>query len=278
MLRLRLYRDRLFRITSLQLTAARRGFVGTLFLVPLLLQNGLGFSAVHSGLSTFTEALGGMIGVQVTTRLYKRVGPRRLMIAGMCGTVASIGLMALAGPSDAAWLIPLLMFFTGCSFGFAISPSQAANMATITAAETGHASTLLNTAQAGGRGGRGRAARHRARRDRRGRGRPGRLPARVPRRGRPDGRSALVFCRLRQTTPTPRRPWRAAAGGAPAASGSCLTRPQAPVTLIPVVTADGAALSLSLTRAMLSRFPLIDGHNDLPWEIREKFGSDLDRR
>jgi membrane dipeptidase len=41
-----------------------------------------------------------------------------------------------------------------------------------------------------------------------------------------------------------------------------------------VVTADGAALSLSLTRAMLSRFPLIDGHNDLPWQIREKF--DLD--
>jgi membrane dipeptidase len=41
-----------------------------------------------------------------------------------------------------------------------------------------------------------------------------------------------------------------------------------------VVTTDGAALTLSLTRAMLSRFPLIDGHNDLPWEIREKF--DLD--
>jgi membrane dipeptidase len=42
-----------------------------------------------------------------------------------------------------------------------------------------------------------------------------------------------------------------------------------------VVTADGAALSLSLTRAMLSRFPLIDGHNDLPWEIREKYDSDV---
>src|ERR1700722_12074482 len=41
-----------------------------------------------------------------------------------------------------------------------------------------------------------------------------------------------------------------------------------------VVTADGAALSLSLTRAMLSRFPLIDGHNDLPWVIREKFSLD----
>ena len=41
-----------------------------------------------------------------------------------------------------------------------------------------------------------------------------------------------------------------------------------------MTTADGAALSLSLTRAMLSRFPLIDGHNDLPWELRELYGSD----
>jgi EmrB/QacA subfamily drug resistance transporter len=154
MLRLRLYADRLYRITSLQLTASAGGFMGTLFLVPLLLQNGLGFSAIHSGLSTFTEALGGMTGIQITTRLYKRVGPRRLMTAGMCGTVTTIGLMALAGPSDAFWAVPLLMFGTGLSFGFAMAPSQTANMATITAAETGHASTLQNTVrQAGGAAG-----------------------------------------------------------------------------------------------------------------------------
>ena len=155
LLRLRLYRkDRIFRITSLQLTFASGGFMGTLFIVPLLLQNGLGFSAIHSGLSTFTEAFGGMTGVQLTTRLYKRVGPRRLMVAGMCGTITTISLMALAGPSDAFWMIPLLMYFTGCSFGFAMSPSQTANMATVTAAETGHASTLLNTVrQAGGAAG-----------------------------------------------------------------------------------------------------------------------------
>jgi EmrB/QacA subfamily drug resistance transporter len=154
MLRLRIYANRLFRATNLQLTFAGAGFVGTLFLVPLLLQNGLGFSAVHSGLSTFPEAIGGMIGVQVTTRLYKRVGPRRLMIAGMCGTVVTIGGMAFAGPGNAAWLIPVLMFFTGGSFGFAMAPSQAAALATVSAAETGHASTLLNTLrQAGGAAG-----------------------------------------------------------------------------------------------------------------------------
>ncbi len=41
------------------------------------------------------------------------------------------------------------------------------------------------------------------------------------------------------------------------------------------MTADGSALSNALARAMLSRFPLIDGHNDLPWEIRTACDSDL---
>jgi EmrB/QacA subfamily drug resistance transporter len=150
MLRLRIFSDRLFCITNMQLTVASAGFMGTLFLAPLLLQNGLGFSALHSGLSTFTEALGGMTGVQVTTRLYSRVGPRRLVVGGMLGTCATIGAMSLAGPSTASWLIPALMFATGCCFGFAMAPSQTANMGGVSAADTGHASTLLNTMRQAG--------------------------------------------------------------------------------------------------------------------------------
>jgi membrane dipeptidase len=44
-----------------------------------------------------------------------------------------------------------------------------------------------------------------------------------------------------------------------------------------MVTADGAAHSSEPARAMLNRFPLIDGHNDLPWALRNSFGSDLDQ-
>ncbi len=154
MLELRVLGNRLFRTTTMQLTVGGAGFFATLFLVPLLLQDGLGFSALHSGLCTFTEALGGMTGIQITTRLYKKVGPRRLMMAGMVGTVVTTGGMALAGPSAAPWLIPVLMYFTGCCFGFAMSPSQTAGMTTVSAAQTGHASTLVNTLrQAGGAAG-----------------------------------------------------------------------------------------------------------------------------
>ena len=150
MLQLRIFGNRLFRVTNAHLATASAGFLGTLFLVPLFLQTGLGFSALHSGLSTFTEALGGMTGIQVTTRLYKKVGPRRLMMAGATGTFAAIGGMALAGSSSAMWLIPLLMYFTGLTFGFAMAPSQTANMATISPAQTGHASTLMNTSRQAG--------------------------------------------------------------------------------------------------------------------------------
>jgi EmrB/QacA subfamily drug resistance transporter len=154
MLELRIFADRLFRATNLQLTFAAAGFIGILFVVPLLLQDGLGYSAVHSGLSTCTEALGGMAGVQLSSRLYKRVGPRRLMLGGMTGTVFAIGGMAFAGPSTAAWLIPALMCATGGSFGFAMAPSQAAALATVSQAQTGQGSTLLNTLrQAGGAAG-----------------------------------------------------------------------------------------------------------------------------
>ena len=108
-------------------------------------------ASCDAGLSTFTEALGGMTGIQVTARLYKRIGPRRLMLAGNCGATVAIGSMALAGPDTAFWLIPLLMFLTGCSFGFAMAPAQVANMANVSAAATGQASTLVNTVrQAGG--------------------------------------------------------------------------------------------------------------------------------
>lgn len=40
-----------------------------------------------------------------------------------------------------------------------------------------------------------------------------------------------------------------------------------------MVTADDAAPALA--RALLDRFPLIDGHNDLPWELREQYAGDL---
>ena len=50
----------------------------------------------------------------------------------------------------------------------------------------------------------------------------------------------------------------------------------APVSGAPVDEQDDRAIVARVT-AVLHRTPLIDGHNDLPWEIRERFGGDFDR-
>ena len=154
MLQLRIFGNRLFRITTVQLTFAGAGFFGTLFLVPLLLQHGLGFPALHSGLSTFTEALGGMVGIQVTNPAVQGAGPRRLMLAGIAGTVVAIGGMAFAGPGQRGLAHPGPHVLHRRLLRVRLFPSQAATLATVSAAQTGHGSTLVNTLrQAGGAAG-----------------------------------------------------------------------------------------------------------------------------
>src|SRR2546421_7260936 len=85
LLDLRLLNNRLFRVTNLVSLFSGAGFLGVLFVAPLFLQEGLGVSALTSGLTTFPEALGVLFSTQVVARLYPRIGPRRLMAAGLTG-------------------------------------------------------------------------------------------------------------------------------------------------------------------------------------------------
>jgi EmrB/QacA subfamily drug resistance transporter len=151
LLQLRLMGNRAFRVANGVTVVGGAGFLGVLFLAPLFLQNGLGYTALHSGLSTFTEAVGGMIGIQVSSRLFRTIGPRPLMTGGLGSAAILVAVAALVGPSVATWAIPVLIFFIGMAFGFAMAPGQATALATITIADTGQAATLFSvTRQAGG--------------------------------------------------------------------------------------------------------------------------------
>jgi EmrB/QacA subfamily drug resistance transporter len=150
LLQLRLMANRAYRVANVVTVVGGAGFLGVLFLAPLFLQNGLGFTALHSGLSTFTEAIGGIAGIQVSSRLFRRVGPRPLMTGGLGSAAFFIAVIALVGPSTASWAMPVLMLFTGMSFGFAMAPSQATALASISMAQTAQATTLFSvTRQAG---------------------------------------------------------------------------------------------------------------------------------
>jgi EmrB/QacA subfamily drug resistance transporter len=146
MVDLRVYTNRLFRSASGVMILGAIAFLGVLFMVALFFQDGLHLSALQSGLNTFPEALGILIGSQFVSRLlYPVVGPRRVMIVGLVVVATAMMCLALVGAGTSLWWARGLMLVIGLGQSAVFIPSQAASFATIAPASIGRASTLFNT-------------------------------------------------------------------------------------------------------------------------------------
>jgi EmrB/QacA subfamily drug resistance transporter len=143
---LRLFRNQLFRSANAVMFLGAAGFLGVLYLVALFFQYGLGMTALASGLSTFPEAIGVMLGAQLVTRwLYPAFGPRRVIMCGLTAVAAGMATMSLIGVHTNLWLVRLLLFELGLAMSGVFVPTQTAAFATITPADMGRASTFFNT-------------------------------------------------------------------------------------------------------------------------------------
>src|SRR5205807_8885337 len=120
MVDLRLFGDRLFRTANLVTMFSSAGFLGVLYVGPLFLQEARGASALTSGLTTFPEALGVVLSTQIVARLYPRVGPRRLMAAGLTGVAIVMALLSLIENDTSLWLMRALMFLIGAGMAYAM--------------------------------------------------------------------------------------------------------------------------------------------------------------
>jgi len=140
----RLFADRLFAAGHLVLFFAQAGFFGVVFLLPLFLQAERGLSPFASGLATFPTAIGIMVAAPLAGRLYRQVGPRRLVMAGstLAATVALT--LKLADLETSLWLIRALMLPMGFAFGLVFVPLQAASFAGIDEQATGRATAASN--------------------------------------------------------------------------------------------------------------------------------------
>ena len=102
-------------------------------------------SAIKSGLTTFPQALGVMISSQVAGRIYKRVGPRKLITIGFGLSAAVILSFVTIGPHTSFWEIRGLMFARGLCMGLAFTPIQAVAYASISPTDMGRASSIFST-------------------------------------------------------------------------------------------------------------------------------------
>ncbi|HTK06535.1 MAG TPA: MDR family MFS transporter [Ktedonobacteraceae bacterium] len=144
MIDLRLLGNHIFRTCNLVSLFAAAGFLGVLFVAPLYLQEGRGISAFVSGLTTFPESIGVVVSTQFVSRLYPRIGPRRLTVAGLIWATLMLLLLCFMGNDTNLWLMRILLFMTGFGMAYMFLPMQTAAFATITHAEMGRATALFN--------------------------------------------------------------------------------------------------------------------------------------
>jgi MFS family permease len=145
MLAFRLYANRAFRSANIVGFIGMGAFIGSVFVLPLFLQLYRGLSPQESGLTTFTQALGFIAIARYVGLAYMRLGPRRLMVAGLLLS-ALINLNFLwVDEHTNLWWIRLIMFGRGLCLPLLFIPLQASAFASITMADTGRASSLFST-------------------------------------------------------------------------------------------------------------------------------------
>ena len=143
---LRLYRDHLFRTVNVASVGLYAGFFGLIFVLPLYMQTLRGYSAFESGLAQSPQAFGVfLISNLFGQRLYRVVGPRRLMMIGTALTAVATCLYATAGLTTPMGVIAVFSLLRGLSAGMVFVSLQTAGLATISLPDMGRAQSLFNT-------------------------------------------------------------------------------------------------------------------------------------
>ncbi len=126
------------------------GFTGIWLVLALFLQDGLGYSPLHSGLSVTPFALGVAASAAIAGRLVPRFG-RWLTISGLTATV--VGLVATAlllrhfSADAAAWAAAGPLLLAGLGGGMVTSPNLTLSLERVSVEIAGAAGGALQTAQ-----------------------------------------------------------------------------------------------------------------------------------
>lgn len=147
LLDLRTFRSGNFRIAVGIMAISMIAMFGTMILLPLVLQDAMGYSPTLAGLVVLPGGLAmGLLG-PVVGRLYDRVGPRPLMIPGLTGVTVAVVLLATINLATPLWLIVLaqLVLMVGLSFTF--TPLFSSAMGDLEMHLYSHGSATINTVQ-----------------------------------------------------------------------------------------------------------------------------------
>jgi EmrB/QacA subfamily drug resistance transporter len=126
------------------------GFIGLLFVLSLYLQIGLGWSALHAGLTILPFAAGTFAGAAFSDQLTQRIGRGVLQIGSLVvavSTVAVILVIHAEGSSISGFQLLPPLLVGGIGSGMVIAPNVGAVLSGVPWQDAGSASGVLNTSQ-----------------------------------------------------------------------------------------------------------------------------------
>lgn len=126
------------------------GFTAVFFVLTLLFQEGLGYSALQAGAATTPFAVGGAVTALVGGRLVSRHG--RIVVTGglvtvVLGLVAVDVVLSLVDGPALGWALALPLLVAGLGSGFVISPNITLTLAEVPVQRAGTAGGVLQTGQ-----------------------------------------------------------------------------------------------------------------------------------
>jgi len=147
LLNLGLLRIRTFRAAVAGSFFTRLGMGGIPFLLPLLYQLGLGYTAIQSGLLIMPQALGAMGIKIVLSQVLNLIGYRGVLISNTILVGLLITVFATIGLQTPVWLILLLAFCYGAFSSLQYTSMNTLAYADTTDAQTSSASSIASTTQ-----------------------------------------------------------------------------------------------------------------------------------
>jgi EmrB/QacA subfamily drug resistance transporter len=126
------------------------GFTSVFFTLSILWQEGLGRSALMSGLVIIPFSFGSLVSAANSAKLSARLG-RMVLVTGCAMVAIGLALAALVvhltGPVPDGWYLVGPLLFAGLGSGMVIAPNQDFVLAQVPRQEAGTASAILGTSQ-----------------------------------------------------------------------------------------------------------------------------------
>ncbi|GAA2728426.1 DHA2 family efflux MFS transporter permease subunit [Actinocorallia aurantiaca] len=145
---LRLFKRRSVAAASGTMVLFGLAFFGAMFLMPMYYQLVRGESAFHTGLLLIPQGLGAMVTMPIGGKLTDKIGPGRVVLAGLVLIVGGmIGFTTQMDVDTSKAVLGVALFVMGLGMGLTMMPTMSAAMQSLSHDEVPRASTALNIIQ-----------------------------------------------------------------------------------------------------------------------------------